>query len=486
VIAWSPGTPLWHVMLLGFPLLTIALFAWLPPRRAALWCTLIVALFLPEGGYAIQGLPNYSKYSALSAVLLAAIVLDRGRPLQIRPSWIDLPILVWCFVRLATSISNGLGIYDGLSASLRIIVTFGLPYWVGRTYFTDSAGMRELARGIVIGGLLYLPLCLFELRFSPQLHAKLYGFMTVPFYMIMRYGSYRPIIFMDSSLQVAMWMSAATVVCWWIAYSGAIKRIAGIPTKWIALALFIVTVLTKARGALALSIVGIGLFFVLRAWRNALPLAVALGVVASYPALRGSGLIEGPEIESVAGVLFDEERVRSLATRLRSEDMYIEHSGPRPLLGWGDYGRGDVEVDGVRSIPDGLWVIALSRSGWISVVSLLALYLLPVLLLVRRISARRWTTAEFAPIAVLPVLMMLYWVDCLSNAMVTPVLVVAMGAAAGWFAQPRARTAEAAPATAAPKKNHAEEAKPAANPAPSLARALIERRRARRASPPAP
>lgn len=483
MIEYRPqATALFHIALLGFPVLAVILFSVLPARRAVIWCTLISALFLPESGYGIKGLPEYSKYSALSAVLLASIILDGGRPLRVRPSWLDIPIVLWCLGRLATSLSNGLGAYDGLSVSLDEVVTFGLPYWLGRTYFSTVDELRDLARGMVIGGLLYLPLCLYEIRFSPQLHSRVYGFMTVAFYMILRYDGFRPMVFMDSSLQVAMWMSAATVICWWLAFSGAIKRVMGVPTKWLAVALFITTLLCKARGSLALAIVGIALFHATRAWRSALPLTLLLLLVAAYPALRGLGVLDAERIKSVASIAFDEQRTASLGVRLRSEDMYIDHTAQRPLLGWGGYGRGEVIVDGERSIPDGLWVIALSRAGWIAVTSLIGLYLIPALLLIRRIPARRWTSAEFAPVAVIPVVMVLYWVDCMSNAMVTPVLVVAMGAATSWFAKKQPGPALAAP-TPEPVSTPPDE-KPRA--AASLARSLIERRNGRRPPPSAP
>ncbi len=457
------ATVLVPILLLGFPVLVVVMFLMMPARRAVLWSVILAALFLPEGAYSLQGLPEYSKYSALSVVLLVSIVLDGGRPLRLRPCWVDLPVLYWVGGRFFTSLSNGLGAYDGVSSVTRWLVLFGLPYWLGRTYFSDRDGLRELAKGIVWGGLLYMPFCLWEIRFSPQLHSTFYGFSTVPFYMILRYGGYRPMVFMDSSLQVAMWMSASTVMTWWMAHSGALKQIYGVPAKWLAYALLVTLVLCKAKGAAALAFVGIGLFYVFRSTRSALPLALLVALVASYPALRGVGLLDAERVKSVAALVFDEERVYSLGVRLRSEDMYVEHALERPLLGWGGYGRGDVRVDGERSIPDGLWVIALSRSGWTSVVALLALYLLPAVLLMRRHRAALYTRPEFVPVAGLCVVLVLYWIDCLSNAMVTPVLVVALGAGAGWFTQRRAEVAPPAPSDAPPE--------PAPSDGPDLANA---------------
>jgi hypothetical protein len=208
------------------------------------------------------------------------------------------------------------------------------------------------------------------------------------------------------------------------------------------------------------------MFYAIKTWKRSLPLALLVALVGSYPLLRGTGALDAEAVKSAAAIVFDEQRVESLGVRLRSEDLYIEHAAERWLLGWGGYGRGEVFVDGTRSIPDGLWVIALSRAGWLAVFSLAALYLIPPTLLVRRHRAAIWTQPDFAPIAALNVLLVLYWVDCLSNAMVTPVLVVAIGAAQGWFAERRSFTTDVATS-----------ASPMIRPspierAPSLARAL--------------
>ena len=97
----------------------------------------------------------------------------------LRPRWFDLPIVTYCcFCPIASSLSNGLGFYDGCSGALTNCVTLGLPYLFGRVYFTRLEHLRELAVGIVVGGMIYVPLCWWELKMSPQLHRQLYGFMS--------------------------------------------------------------------------------------------------------------------------------------------------------------------------------------------------------------------------------------------------------------------------------------------------------------------
>ena len=53
--------------------------------------------------------------------------------------------------------------------------------------------------------------------------------------------------------------------------------------------------------------------------------------------------------------------------------------------------------------------------------------ILPLALLTRRYSARQLTIAELGPVLALAVLMTLYSVDCLVNAMINPVFMLAGG-----------------------------------------------------------
>ena len=101
-------------------------------------------------------------------------------------------------------------------------VTWGIPYFLGRIYFNDLQGLRELSVAIFIGGLIYVPFCLYEIRFSPQLHRLLYGYHQHDFSQTFRFGGYRPMVFMQHGLMVGMWMGMATLAGIWLAWTGAL------------------------------------------------------------------------------------------------------------------------------------------------------------------------------------------------------------------------------------------------------------------------
>src|SRR5687767_4432675 len=126
----------------------LALYAWIPvvlflftvlqPRHAVITAYVGGWLFLPVFAIDVVGLPPFSKVSASAyAVLLGAILFDLDRLLTFRPRWFDLPMAVWCCSPLFASLSNGLGWYDGLSGILSEIVLWGIPYYLGRVYFSD-------------------------------------------------------------------------------------------------------------------------------------------------------------------------------------------------------------------------------------------------------------------------------------------------------------------------------------------------------------
>jgi hypothetical protein len=109
-----------------------------------------------------------------------------------------------------------MGANDGISVNYPQELQWGVPYFVGRLYFCDVEGLRELAIGIFIGGLIYVPLCLFEMRMSPQLHVWLYGFHQHNWRQAYRFEGWRPTVFMQHGLAVALWMVIAAMVGYWL------------------------------------------------------------------------------------------------------------------------------------------------------------------------------------------------------------------------------------------------------------------------------
>ncbi|HWB20155.1 MAG TPA: hypothetical protein VG711_07645, partial [Phycisphaerales bacterium] len=246
------------ITLFGWIFVAILLFATMPPRRAVLVAYIAAWMFLPESAISLPGFPDLTKITATSFGAFAGIFLFDAKSLSaLRLSWVDIPALVWCTASCISSFVNGYGAYDAFSSILHEAFVWGMPYLVGRLYFSSITGIRELAIGIFIGGLIYVPFCLVELRMSPQFHRWVYGFHPSSFAMTMRYGGYRPMVFMRHGLMCGMWMASASLIGVWLWHSHSLKKIRNIPVSVLALVQLGTTIACKSSGAIAL--LGVGL-----------------------------------------------------------------------------------------------------------------------------------------------------------------------------------------------------------------------------------
>ena len=99
---------------------------------------------------------------------------------------------------------------------------------------------------------------------------------------------------------------------------------------------------------------------------------------------------------------------------------------------WFGHGRGDDylihdNVGSLVSVPDGMWIIAFGTGGIAGLIALFAAMILPTVLIARRFPPHTWNHPTIAGAAALAVFMLTYAIDCLMNAMVNPVYLVALG-----------------------------------------------------------
>lgn len=442
------------------------LFAWVPLVLFLFWSmrdrrdTIIVAylaglLLLPLASYKMSpGIPLIQKTLVANVgVLLGILVFDSGRFHLLKPKWIDLPAAMFCLVPFASSISNGLGAHDGLSALVEAVTTWGIPYLVGRLYFADLPGLRKLALGTLVAGVLYLPPILLESRLAPQLHSWIFGipgrasWETVDFMGPLRW---KPAVFMDSALALTMFMTSATLCGYGLWSQGGLRRLWGVGARWWLLAALIGTLLGKTLGGITLLIAGVLSLWAMQRMRTPLLLLFLAGVSPLYISGRASGAWSGRELTAFIAENLSERRAGSLETRLTNEDMLLERALQRPFLGWSKWGRARIyNADQERdvSLTDGLWIILLGNQGLIGLVSYTLLLLLPPLLLLRRLPAAVWLHPAFAPAAIFATLVLLHAIDNLENAMFNPIFVLASGGLAGMAAACRARRGRVLPAT---------------------------------------
>ncbi len=427
------------------PLVPIMLFGWVPftcllcfrylNYRAILLSVIGGTLFLPYTGYNLPGLPRFDRSSAIALGLIIGLRLSGMRAnVQFRWRLYDLPVLIFCLVPLFSSLNNGFGVYEGLSGIYSRTMEYGTFYLAGRMYFSSDISLQGLCRGIVIGGLLYMPLCWYEIRMSPQLSNIFYGFFPHSFAQQFRYGGFRPVVFMYHGLMVALWMALCTVLAYWFWRDGRWRSIKGIPMSILVFLLALTTVLCKSANGWFALLLGCVSFTLYRLFSVRIILVFLL-LVLSYPALRISGLVSETEITGVVSHVLDSTRVGSLGIRLRQEDLFVENILKRPLLGWGRIGRAwPRREDEKKAIDmvDSLWLIYFAVNGFTGLISFYAMLLLGPWLVYRNGKRKIWRREARLPAVALSFLVLLFAVDSYVNGMPLPVYFLAAGSLVGY------------------------------------------------------
>jgi hypothetical protein len=419
----------------GWIPVVLAIFMRKPPQDAVLLAFMGAWLLLPEAEFELSGLPDYTKMSATCVGILGACILfDGARLRRLRPEGYDLPIVLWCLSPLPSSLSNGIGLYDGVAQSLDQTFTWGLPYLIGRIYFNDALSLRKLAFAIVIGGLCYVPLCLIEIRMSPQLHRLFYGYHQHQFAQSIRASGFRPTVFMEHGLMVGMWMATSSLLGVWLWATQGLRRIpvpsvGSISFGGPLLVLLATTVLCKSYGALALLVAGLAALFSGQALRTRALLAVLLVMPPLYCVTRSAGIFSGQSIVSAAASV-DLERAESLAFRLGNEDLLVDKALQRPAFGWGGWRRArvyDWQGEDV-STTDGQWIVALGDRGIFGLAMFLAALLTPALRTFANSPTAHWRRPGVGAAVGLAMVIVLYALDSLLNAMKNPVFLLIAGA----------------------------------------------------------
>ena len=435
------------------PFVPLAMFGWIPlglwlfqrfkGRLAIIAGFLIAWLFLPMYKYSLPGLPDYTKISALGYIMLLGVMLfDRERLTAFKLNALDLPILLFCSSSFFASVTNGLGAYDGLSATLGKLTMWFIPYLLGRLYFSDLHALRDLTIGLFIGGLIYMPFCMLEMVISPRLHRIVYGFHPHVFGQSRRWGGWRPVVFMQHGLMVGMWMTTASLAgihllqqqkLDWVKTLLHVKK-AGLVVGF----LIFVTIFCKSTGALMLLVAGVVVLQFCIRFKLRFPLYILMAAPLIYVALRTTGTWSSEKVIDLLSTRLHlpEERVGSLAFRFVNEDILMDKAFGRAAFGWGGWKRSFVfnRLGVPISVPDGLWILVFGQNGWLGLLSMYMTMLLPQWLYLRRFPPKLWVRGSDIAVGLAPVVLLgLFSVDSLLNDMFNPLLMLLAGGMIGLY-----------------------------------------------------
>ncbi|MBD2022180.1 O-antigen ligase domain-containing protein [Leptolyngbya sp. FACHB-36] len=435
------GNAIAFLALLGWLPFVIYLFSRYPAQRALIVGVLGAWLFLPLSSMKIPVVPAYDKMAAaFYGVLAATAIYDMGRLQAFSFSWIDVPMIIWCICPFFSSMTNDLGPYDGFVMMLGQIVTWGLPYLIGRIYLNSLSGMRQLAVGFFVGGLLYILPCLYEIRLFTSLHARVYGFAPVENFLIsIRYGGYRPSVFLSHGLAVGVWMMSATLMGITLWRAKILKKIWNIPIAPLAVILLVTFILVKSTGAYFLLALALIILFVGKWLRTAFLMWVIVAGICLYLNLGVTGGFPREPIVSYLYQNFSPERIQSLDFRFVNEEILSAKAREKILFGWGGFGRNRVYDESGKdiSVTDSLWIIVFGVNGAVGLASVFGSLLLPVVSFCTKFPARLWSNPRVAPAAALAVSVVMYSLDCVLNAMVNPTFALVCGGLAGLVVAPQ-------------------------------------------------
>jgi hypothetical protein len=390
------------VLLLWIPF-GIALFFAMKPDKAARITIFGGLLFLPElVNFSIPMVPPLGKQAIPFLTVLIGYTLRSPRRVWRLPRerWVLAVMLIMVLDGLGIALTNrdtlvvgvyqtkvlpGLTVKDGMFVAARTIFQMGIPFFLGSVVVREASDLEDLFRFLVKAGLIYSIFALFEMRASPQLHKWVYGYYQHEFGQTIRFGGYRPTVFMGHGLAVAFFFAVCVLASATLTRLPR-RRIWGMTAKTTTYILAVVLVLCKSTGAIIYLVLITPLIW-RAAWRTQWRVALVLGVVVFlYPSMREADVFPTTTIESLGGMV-GSDREGSVTYRFMNEDMLLKKARKRPWFGWGEYNRNEVYDDGgkVISVTDGEWIIALGISGFVGFFATFGLLLLPVFKAGRRL-----------------------------------------------------------------------------------------------------
>jgi len=414
---------------------TIALLLWVPatliaflymkPWRAIVLANIIGYMILPHGEIYVPALPDVDRVVVIGLGCLLGVLWVRPPDPWPEMRWIDIPVLLWCSAPMISSLSNDLGLWDGISGVSKEVIRVGIPWFLARRFVHGPEESRVLVSVIVICALVHVLPVLYELRMSPQLHKMIYGQHQHSFIQTRRGGGWRPMVFMQHGLALAMFQATAALLALTLCGKTEYRRVERIV---VFLILAVVTILTNSLGAIILFALGLGLWALCRGQAYGMVMVGTLLVLPLYPGARAFLGWDGQELISYFEDI-DENRARSLKTRFEDEDVLLERAFERPFFGWGGYDRKGVDIlNNKRSTAyDSRWIIIVGSRGWVGMLCRLLVSLFPLWAFCKRFPPWTWHGPLLAPAGGLFMLVLLHELDALLNSMPSPVTILAAG-----------------------------------------------------------
>ena len=445
-------------VLAAWVVLSVVLFWRLPGRDAALiamiggWVFLPIAPFPASvfaqpvgsgGSMHALAVPTALLVNRAAAIglgcLAGAMICDWNSLRRIRPSPLDLPIVAWCLIPLASALANPGApgpVSEGLAQSRYLALTWGVPYLMGRAYLVDNESLAKFAHGLVLAGLLTAPLCLAEFVSRPFLYTRVYGSQPYQLEGAARYVLYRPLLFCEHGNQLGMWVATVAVSSVWLWRSGRLRTVLGIPGGMVAAGLVGLCVVCQSMGSVILMGGVLALVFVLRrptSRPNPVYVGAAAAVVVLIIATAVAEAAGGGGVREQVRDVFAGAGKQSFNWRLARYKEFFPQVMKAPILGWGRANwSATADHTFVNPVNLGLWLLALGMYGAFGLVASTLVLTLPVVEVLKWLPPRSWLNPGCSAVTLAAVLLFINAIDTLVNSEYILPLLAAAGGINSW------------------------------------------------------
>ncbi|MFV8782795.1 hypothetical protein ACNKU7_10275 [Microbulbifer sp. SA54] len=374
-----------YAVLMFFPLISIVLYIRCNTLTATFWTIVGGYMFLPvKVVFDFPLVPPLGQQTipALCAIFGCSTIKRHSIQFIPRQRFEKAIVFILLFSPVLTVLTNmqpyfngesvkpGMSVQDIISSIVQAYLEI-IPFLIGLSLVSKRENYLHFLKLMVVAGLIYSPLVLFEIRFSPQLHSAIYGFFPHEFKQQIRLDGFRPVVFMGHGLLVSIFYVAVFLCS--VQLARLRSKVLEQPALIFATYFLVVLILCKSVGAWILSLAGLTILCCGQKVVVKFALTLAI-IVLIYPLLSMFDIFPHEKLLSLLSI-FGEERVASLDFRFFNESMLLEHTRDQFLFGWGGWGRNRP----IGVVTDGYWVIRLSESGIVGFLGTFLLILSPVI-----------------------------------------------------------------------------------------------------------
>lgn len=253
--------------------------------------------------------------------------------------------------------------------TVSVIISQGLlllPFIISMQLIKTHEDQIQLFKLLVLAGLVYSILIMFEIRMSPQLHKWVYGFFPHSWGQQVRYGGFRPVVFLGHGLWVSIFLVSVLGAA--LILTKLKIQLTTYFNRWVVAYLVMLLYLSKGFGAMVL---GIALFFPIKFLGSFVVKRIAwcLATVAiTYPLLCIMDLFPHQYLLELIEPI-NSRQAGSLEYRFNQETLLLERAKDKFIFGWGGWDRYKL----ADSVTDGYWIILFGKYGMIGFLSIFGL-----------------------------------------------------------------------------------------------------------------